>query len=86
MKRVTFRVPEEEHIEPKVEALMNEDSANTAPEEQEDNNTHGEQQVFPTEARTREKEKEAEMRKKGIVKNVRKKPQQVEQHFDDCGS
>ena len=29
---------------------------------------------------------EAEMKKKGLTKTVRKRPQVVEQHFDDCGS
>ena len=42
--------------------------------------------AFPTEQRLRAKAQEAALKAGGKAKTVRKKPQIVEQHFDDCGS
>ena len=43
-------------------------------------------QALPTEQRLRAKEKDKADKAAGIVKVVKRRPQVVEQHFDDCGS
>ena len=43
-------------------------------------------QAFPTEQRSRAKEKDKADKAAGIKKVVKRRPQVVEQHFDDCGS
>ena len=42
-------------------------------------------QNFPTTAKEREKKKDVEDKSKGIEKVVKKKPEIIERHHDDCG-
>ena len=42
-------------------------------------------QNFPTTAKEKEKQKEADNKSKGIEKVVKKKPKTIERHYDDCG-
>ena len=42
-------------------------------------------QSFPTDSEEREKQKDAENKERGTEKVVRRKPQIIEKHYDDCG-
>ena len=88
IKHVRFRLPDEENLrETQVSALLAlPETPSFGLELEAPEPSTNAIEAFPTEQRVRAKELDAELKAKGLKRVAKKKPQVVEQHFDDCGS
>eukprot|EP00972_Heterocapsa_arctica_P091802 13539073-Heterocapsa_arctica.AAC.1 len=71
-KKVTFRLADqEEPLEAQIVPLFHNQTPDLT--------------AFPTEQRIRSKKIDADLKARGEVRVIKRKVQDVEQHFDDCG-